>query len=106
MFDKIHEACGIVGVYGHEEASTLTYLGLYALQHRGQESAGIVTVDSNQKAYEVKSMGLVSEIFDKKKADYWTPVDLYIGGAEHACMHLIYFRFYTKFLREIGRAHV
>lgn len=42
------------------------------------------------------------EIFDKKKADYWTPVDLYIGGAEHACMHLIYFRFYTKFLRDIG----
>ncbi len=70
MFDKIHEACGIVGVYGHEEASTLTYLGLYALQHRGQESAGIVTVDSNRKAYEIKSMGLVSEIFDEKKLEY------------------------------------
>jgi len=42
------------------------------------------------------------EIFDKKKAAYWTPVDLYIGGAEHACMHLIYFRFYTKFLRDLG----
>ncbi|MCS7109604.1 MAG: leucine--tRNA ligase, partial [Candidatus Micrarchaeota archaeon] len=42
------------------------------------------------------------EIFDKRKAQYWTPVDLYIGGAEHACMHLIYFRFYTKFLRDIG----
>ena len=42
------------------------------------------------------------EIFDKKKAAYWTPVDLYIGGAEHACMHLIYFRFYTKFIRDLG----
>jgi len=42
------------------------------------------------------------EIFDKKKAKYWCPVDFYIGGAEHACMHLIYFRFYTKFLRDIG----
>jgi len=70
MFDKIHEACGIVGVYGHEEASTLAYLGLYALQHRGQESAGIVTVDSNEKAYDIKSMGLVSEIFDEKKLEY------------------------------------
>lgn len=70
MLDKIHEACGIVGVYGHEEASTLTYLGLYALQHRGQESAGIVTVDSNEKAYEIKAMGLVSEIFDRKKLEY------------------------------------
>jgi len=42
------------------------------------------------------------EIFDKKKAANWCPVDFYIGGAEHACMHLIYFRFYTKFLRDIG----
>ncbi len=42
------------------------------------------------------------QIFDKKKADYWCPVDQYIGGAEHACMHLIYSRFYTKFLKEIG----
>lgn len=42
------------------------------------------------------------EIFDKKKTDYWMPIDLYIGGAEHACMHLIYFRFYTKFFRDIG----
>ncbi|MEM3405467.1 MAG: leucine--tRNA ligase [Candidatus Pacearchaeota archaeon] len=42
------------------------------------------------------------EIFDKEKANYWVPIDLYIGGAEHACMHLIYFRFYTKFLRDLG----
>jgi leucyl-tRNA synthetase len=42
------------------------------------------------------------EIFDKKKVAYWCPIDQYIGGAEHACMHLIYFRFYTKFLRDLG----
>ncbi len=42
------------------------------------------------------------KIFDKKKANYWMPVDLYIGGKEHACMHLIYCRFYTKFLRDLG----
>jgi len=41
-------------------------------------------------------------IFDKKKTDYWMPIDQYIGGKEHACMHLIYFRFYTKFLRDLG----
>ncbi|MEM2089967.1 MAG: leucine--tRNA ligase [Candidatus Pacearchaeota archaeon] len=42
------------------------------------------------------------EIFDKKKVAYWMPVDIYVGGKEHACMHLIYFRFYTKFLRDLG----
>ncbi len=42
------------------------------------------------------------KIFDLKKVDYWAPVDFYIGGKEHACMHLIYSRFYTKFLRDLG----
>ena len=42
------------------------------------------------------------EIFDKEKIKYWMPIDQYIGGAEHACMHLIYCRFYTKFLRDLG----
>ena len=42
------------------------------------------------------------KIFDPKKADYWMPIDMYIGGKEHATMHLIYFRFFTKFLRDIG----
>ncbi|MCX6749976.1 MAG: class I tRNA ligase family protein [Candidatus Pacearchaeota archaeon] len=42
------------------------------------------------------------EIFDRRKVKYWMPVDQYIGGAEHACMHLIYCRFYTKFLRDLG----
>jgi leucyl-tRNA synthetase len=42
------------------------------------------------------------EIFDKEKAKYWSPVDTYIGGAEHTCMHLIYSRFYVKFLRDLG----
>ncbi|HIH39113.1 TPA: class I tRNA ligase family protein, partial [Candidatus Woesearchaeota archaeon] len=42
------------------------------------------------------------EIFDRKKAAYWMPIDQYIGGKEHACMHLIYFRFYIKILRDLG----
>ncbi len=43
-----------------------------------------------------------SEIFSKEDAKYWCPVDMYIGGKEHACMHLIYIRFYTKFFRDLG----
>ncbi len=46
------------------------------------------------------------EPFDKKKAEYWMPVDFYIGGAEHACMHLIYARFFTKALRDLGFSNI
>ncbi|MBI1883405.1 MAG: amidophosphoribosyltransferase [Chlamydiae bacterium] len=57
--------CGVFGIYGNENASHLTYLGLYALQHRGQESAGIVTSDG--KSLKVhKGMGLVGEVFHEK----------------------------------------
>ena len=55
--------CGVFGVYGHPNAAELTYYGLYALQHRGQESAGIVTSDG-QQFYPHKGMGLVSQIFN------------------------------------------
>ncbi|MBA4149281.1 MAG: amidophosphoribosyltransferase [Verrucomicrobia bacterium] len=54
--------CGVFGIYGHPNAAELTYYGLYALQHRGQESAGIVTCDDGQFR-EHKGMGLVSQIF-------------------------------------------
>ncbi|MFH0732388.1 MAG: amidophosphoribosyltransferase [Candidatus Omnitrophota bacterium] len=57
--------CGIFGIHGHKEAARLTYLGLYALQHRGEESAGIVTyVNKNIKYH--KGMGLVSDVFDER----------------------------------------
>jgi len=56
--------CGIFGIYNHLEASNLAYLGLYALQHRGQESAGIVSSD-NRQLYHYRQMGLVSEVFTK-----------------------------------------
>jgi len=60
--DRPREACGIFAVYGHEDAPKLTYFGLYALQHRGQESAGIVVSDGRQ-VMEHKAMGLVPDIF-------------------------------------------
>ena len=62
MFDKFHEECGVVAIYGHPEAAKLAYLALYSLQHRGQESAGICTSDGSQ-LYIHKSMGHVAEIF-------------------------------------------
>jgi amidophosphoribosyltransferase len=63
--DTFHEECGVFGVYGHPEAANLVYLGLYALQHRGQESAGIVS--SNGKALIAhRGMGLVADIFNSE----------------------------------------
>ena len=55
--------CGIFGIYGDENAAALTHLGLYSLQHRGQESSGIVAVDREKGARAIKRMGLVSEAF-------------------------------------------
>src|SRR5207237_1117314 len=64
-FDKFREECGVVAVYAHPEAETLAYLGLHALQHRGQESAGIVT--SNGLTLNThKAMGLVADIFTEE----------------------------------------
>src|SRR5580704_11462571 len=61
-FDKLREECGVMAVYGHPDAARMTYWGLYALQHRGQESAGIATADGHDVT-DMKGMGLVSEIF-------------------------------------------
>src|SRR5579884_3716459 len=60
--EHLHDHCGVVGVFGHPEAAKIAYLGLYALQHRGQESAGIVASDG-QRLHIVKGMGLVQEVF-------------------------------------------
>src|ERR1700747_1886663 len=62
--DSFHEECGVVGVYGHPEAANLVYLSLYALQHRGQESAGIVSTDG-RVLLSHRGMGLVADIFDE-----------------------------------------
>lgn len=62
--DKLHEECGIVGVYGRPEAANLVYLGLYALQHRGQESTGIVAGDKGNMHAEI-GMGLVADVYNE-----------------------------------------
>ena len=60
--DRFHDECGVFAIYGHPEAANLAYLGLYALQHRGQESAGICSSDG-RRLHCVKKKGLVAEIF-------------------------------------------
>ncbi len=66
--DKFHDECAVFGVYNHEEAANLTYLGLYALQHRGQEASGIVSGDG-EHFHIHKGMGLVADIYNKSVLD-------------------------------------
>ncbi len=63
MLDKFKDECGVFGIFGHPEAANMTYLGLYALQHRGQESAGIAASDGEQIRVS-REMGYVSDVFD------------------------------------------
>jgi amidophosphoribosyltransferase len=64
--DKFHDECGLFGVWNHREAANLTYLGLYALQHRGQESAGIAATDGVSLHTE-KAMGWVADVFGTER---------------------------------------
>jgi len=63
--DRFQEECAVFGIFGHKEAANLAYLGLYALQHRGQEGSGIVSSDG-ERFYQHKGLGLVADIFSKK----------------------------------------
>jgi amidophosphoribosyltransferase len=65
MIESLHEECGVFGTYGSKGAAQNAFLGLYALQHRGQEAAGIVSTDG-ERMYEHKGMGLVAQVFDEE----------------------------------------
>src|SRR6059036_1466929 len=67
-WDKLREECGIFGIVSHAEAARLAYLGIYALQHRGQESAGVVSSDGN-KLYLQQGMGHVAEVFNEERLE-------------------------------------
>ena len=64
---ELHEECGVFGIYGVPDAASLTYYGLHALQHRGQEGAGIVSMDENGAFRRIKGEGLVTEVFNEEK---------------------------------------
>ncbi|KAK8658480.1 hypothetical protein V6N13_036686 [Hibiscus sabdariffa] len=80
--DKPREECGVVGIFGDPEASRLCYLALHALQHRGQEGAGIVAVN-NHVLQSVTGVGLVSEVFNESKLDQ-LPGEMAIGHVRYS----------------------
>ncbi|WJZ83302.1 hypothetical protein VitviT2T_002995 [Vitis vinifera] len=80
--EKPREECGVVGIYGDPEASRLCYLALHALQHRGQEGAGIVTVNNNV-LQSITGVGLVSDVFNQSKLEQ-LPGDSAIGHVRYS----------------------
>jgi amidophosphoribosyltransferase len=82
MLDKLHEECGVFGVLGRADAANLVYLGLYALQHRGQESAGIASVHEGRIVSE-KEMGYVADVFTQERLSR-LPGDMAIGHVRYS----------------------
>ncbi|HEX4346418.1 MAG TPA: amidophosphoribosyltransferase [Vicinamibacterales bacterium] len=80
--DKFKEECGVFGIFGHPEAANMTYLGLYALQHRGQESAGIAASDRQQVRLS-KAMGYVADAFNEEELAR-LPGDLAVGHVRYS----------------------
>jgi len=83
MFDKLHEECGVFGVLGRADAANLVYLGLYALQHRGQESAGIAAVGGDGRIVVEKEMGYVADVFTHERLAR-LPGNLAIGHVRYS----------------------
>src|SRR6185369_10982207 len=81
--DHFHEECGVFGVFGHPDAAALTALGLHALQHRGQEAAGIVAYDGEQFSAH-RGPGLVSDNFSSKDVIARLPGAMAIGHVRYA----------------------
>ena len=83
MLDKLHEECGVFGVLGRADAANLVYLGLYALQHRGQESAGIASVNDDGRIVFEKEMGYVADVFTHERLAR-LPGDTAIGHVRYS----------------------
>ena len=83
MFDKFHDECGVFGVLGRDDAANLVYLGLYALQHRGQESAGIAAVNPEGRIVSEKEMGYVADVFTHERLSR-LPGDTAIGHVRYS----------------------
>lgn len=82
-FERPEEECGIFGIFNHPEASNLTYLGLYALQHRGQEACGIVSSDG-ENLHAHKAMGLVADVFGDQNIFSRLPGNAAIGHVRYS----------------------
>jgi amidophosphoribosyltransferase len=81
--DRLHEECGVFGIFGHPDAAAITALGLHALQHRGQEAAGIVSFDAG-RFHSERRMGLVGDTFSRKEVIAKLPGTASIGHVRYS----------------------
>ena len=81
--DRLREECGVFGIFGHPEAAAITALGLHALQHRGQEAAGIVSFDG-QRFHSERRLGLVGDTFSRSEVIARLPGHVAIGHVRYS----------------------
>lgn len=101
LSDGLKEECGVFGIFGHKDAANLTFLGLYALQHRGQESAGIAISDG-KRVRSQKGMGLITEVFNQEALNRLTG-NLAIGHVHYSTMGSSSIKNAQPFLAEYSR---
>src|ERR1700746_870975 len=81
--DRLREECGVFGIFGHPEAAAITALGLHALQHRGQEAAGIVSFDGT-RFHSERRLGLVGDTFSRREVIERLPGNAAIGHVRYS----------------------
>src|ERR1043165_37854 len=81
--DTLREECGVFGIFGHPEAAAITALGLHALQHRGQEAAGIVSYDGS-RFHSERRLGLVGDAFSKREVIDRLPGNVAVGHVRYS----------------------
>src|SRR6476646_2055951 len=81
--DRLREECGVFGIYGHPDAAAITALGLHALQHRGQEAAGIVTYDG-KRFHSERRLGLVGDTFSRRDVIDRLPGTIAVGHVRYS----------------------
>src|SRR5882724_7339609 len=81
--DTLREECGVFGIFGHPEASAITALGLHALQHRGQEAAGIVSYDGT-RFHSERRLGLVGDTFSRREVIERLPGQIAVGHVRYS----------------------
>ncbi|MGY3648927.1 glutamine phosphoribosylpyrophosphate amidotransferase [Bradyrhizobium sp. LM4.3] len=81
--DTLREECGVFGIYGHPDAAAITALGLHALQHRGQEAAGIVSYDGS-RFHSERRLGLVGDTFSRREVIDRLPGNMAVGHVRYS----------------------